>query len=78
MSKAQIEQLIKAISTLPPEKMTEVYDFVLFLQARYGRPAPADTSDVWSEEDIHDLITATLAYADQTIWAEEETDDAAR
>jgi len=75
MSKAQIAQIIKAISTLPPEKVTEVYGFVLFLQARYGRSAPVDTSDVWSEEDIHDLVTATLAYADQTIWAEEETDN---
>ena len=78
MSKAQIEQIVKALSTLPPEKVTEVHDFVLFLQARYGCSAPVDTSDLWSEEDIHDLVTATLAYASQTIWTEEETDNAAR
>ncbi len=77
MSKAQIEQIVKAISTLPPEKVTEVYDFVLFLQARYGHPLPIDTGDAWSEEDIHDLVIATLTYAGQTIWAEEEADDTA-
>ena len=77
MSKTQIKEIVKALSTLPPEKVTEIYDFVLFLQARYGRPVPVDTGDVWSEEDIHDLVNATLAYADQTIWAEEEADDAA-
>lgn len=75
MSKVSIEQVVKAISTLPPEKMAEVYDFVLFLQARYGRLA-VDESDVWSEEDVQDLVTATLAYATQTIWAEEEANNA--
>ena len=78
MSKAQIEQIVKAISTLPPEKITEVYDFVLFLQERYGRSAPVDSSDIWSEEDIRDLVTATLTYAGQTMWTEEEGDDATR
>ena len=76
MDKVRTEQIAQAMSTLPPEKVAEVYDFVLFLQARYGRPS-VDTSDVWSEEDTRDLVTATLAYAGQTIWTGEEADDAA-
>jgi hypothetical protein len=47
MSRAQIEQIVRAVSTLPPEKTAEVYDFVLFLQARYGQPA-VDSRDTWS------------------------------
>jgi len=31
-----------------------------------------DVSDTWSEEDLHDLIRASLAYAERTIWAGEE------
>lgn len=76
MATIRTEQLVRAISTLPPEKVAEVYDFVLFLQGRYGRPI-VDSSDAWNEEDIRDLAAATLAYAGQTIWAGKEADDAA-
>ena len=31
-----------------------------------------DVSDAWSEEDLHDLVRASLAYAERTIWAGEE------
>lgn len=76
MDTIRTEQIVRAISTLPPEKVAEVYDFVLFLQTRYGRPM-VDSSDAWSGEDIQDLAATTLAYASQTIWAGEEADDAA-
>lgn len=76
MDTIRTEQIMRAISTLPPEKVAEVYDFVLFLQARYGQPW-VDRSDAWSEEDIQDLAAAALAYADRTVWSGEEADDAA-
>ena len=30
-----------------------------------------DVSDAWSEEDLHDLMRASLAHAEHTIWAGE-------
>ena len=53
--------------SLPPEKAAEVYDFVTFLQERYGQRTAVDMSDAWSEEDLHDLIRASLQYAERTI-----------
>jgi hypothetical protein len=29
-------------------------------------------SDAWSEEDLYDLMQASLAYAERTIWTGEE------
>jgi hypothetical protein len=43
--------------------VAEVYDFVTFLQERYGQRIAVDVSDAWSEEDLHDLMEASLAHA---------------
>ena len=40
-----------------------------YLQERYGQRTAVDVSDTWSEEDQHDLIQASLAHAERTIWA---------
>lgn len=75
MDAIRTEQIVRAIATLPPEKVAEVYDFVLFLQMRYGQSA-VDTGDSWSEEDIRDLTMAAIAYAGQTVWADEDDGNA--
>ncbi len=49
-----------------------MYDFVTFLQERYSQRAAVDVNDAWSEEDLDDLIRASLAHAERTIWAGEE------
>ena len=72
VTRTQAKEILGALSTLPSEKVAEVYDFVAFLQERYGQRTTIDVSDVWSEEDIHDLVQASLAYAESTIWAGEE------
>jgi hypothetical protein len=63
---------LEALSTLPAEKVAEVYDFVTFLRERYGQRTAVDVSDAWSEEDLHDLMRASLAHAERTIWAGEK------
>jgi len=68
----QAREILNALSILPTEKVAEVYDFVTFLRERYGQRAAVDVSDAWSEEDLHDLMRASLAYAERTIWAGEE------
>ena len=57
LARQQAETILRALNTLPPDKITEVQDFVSFLQERYG----AEESDSWSAEDLHDLTAAVLA-----------------
>ena len=56
----------------PPERVEEVYDFVLFLKTR--PPSVVEDSDAWSEEDQRDAIRAGLHYAESLLAAEEEHD----
>jgi hypothetical protein len=72
VTRTQAREILDALFTLPPEKVAEVYDFVTFLQERYGQRTAVDVSDAWSEEDLRDLIRASLAHAERTIWAGEE------
>jgi hypothetical protein len=69
VTRTQAREIFEALSTLPTEKVAEVYDFVTYLQERYGQRATVDVSDAWSEEDLHDLMRASLAHAERTIWA---------
>jgi len=57
LARHQAEKILRALTTLPPDKVDEVQDFVSFLQERYG----GQDSDCWSEEDLEDLTTAVLA-----------------
>lgn len=72
VTRTQAREILDALSTLPSEKVAEVYDFVTFLEERYGKRRAVDMSDAWSEKDMYDLIQASLAYAERTIWAGEE------
>lgn len=68
----QAEEILKALNALPAEKINEVQDFVLFLKDRYGHEVKVDESEVWTDEDIKDLTSAALKYANSTVWAETE------
>ena len=69
--KVQVEEIILALQVLPPEKVAEVQDFVLFLKDRYGQKEIIDESDSWSEEDLRDFAAASWEYAEKTVpWDE--------
>jgi len=72
MTRTQAREILAALFTLPPEKVAEVHDFVTFLQERYGKRTAVDVGNTWSDEDLDDLIQASLAHAERTIWAGEE------
>ncbi len=57
LARHQAEKILRALTTLPPDKVDEVQDFVSFLQERYG----GQDSDSWSDEDLEDLTAAVLA-----------------
>ena len=71
VTRTQAREILDALFTLPPEKVVEVHDFVTFLQERYGQRTAVNMSDAWSEEDLHDLMQASLAHAERTIWTGE-------
>jgi hypothetical protein len=52
---------------LPSEKAIEAQDFIFFLKEQYGANKRVDKSDVWTDEDIHDLSVAVLKYGEQTL-----------
>ena len=67
-----LPEVMRQISTLPPARVEEVYDFVLFLKTR-----PADVveeSDAWSDEDRLDATRAGMLYAESRLGVEEEHD----
>lgn len=67
LSKRQVEEIISALSALPPERVSEAQDFIFFLKERYGYDKSTDDSEAWSEEDLNDLTSAVLANADQSL-----------
>ena len=62
---AVVRELLDALRALPPEQVAEVRDFALFLRARYGGLVDGvDEGNAWSEEDVRDLVAASIAYAE--------------
>ena len=74
MTPIPIPQIVEQLSGLSPERIAEVYDFVLFLKSRQEK---LDESDEWSDQDMRDAANASLAYAEATGMMEEPSDDAA-
>jgi hypothetical protein len=66
LTKKQAEDILLTLRSLPPDKV-EVQDLIRFLIERYACTTRVDDSDTWSEEDLRDLTTAALGYADQTV-----------
>lgn len=69
-----IPQVVRELQALPPERVAEVYDFVLFLKSRI--PVSIDVSDEWTDEDMRDAVNAGLRYADQTALSESDENGA--
>lgn len=67
LDRKQAEEILRALSALPADKISEAQDFILFLRTRYGRKSPDDESDAWSEEDLRDLTAAAVKYAEQSL-----------
>lgn len=67
LTQTQAKEILQTLQMLPADKLTEVYDYLTFLRERYGRSKPVDYSDTWSDEDIGDLVVASLSYANQTM-----------
>lgn len=67
----EVQEIVQALVTLPTEKIREVRDYVWFLQTRYSAPGVPDTDDVWSDEDLADVVKASLTYASQSVWGDE-------
>lgn len=67
LTRRQAEEILRALTLLPPDKVVEVQDFVHFLKEYYGHERTVDESDAWSEEDLRDLTAAVLNHADRTV-----------
>jgi hypothetical protein len=66
LDKKQAEEILRALSALPADKVSEAQDFILYLRERYGRRHTIDEGDAWTEEDLHDLAAASFAHLDQS------------
>lgn len=60
-----IEEVVRELQTLPAERISEVYDFVLFLRTRGTRPV--DQSDEWTDEDLVDAANSSRSYAEHSM-----------
>ena len=69
-----VPDVVRELKTLPPERVEEVYDFVLFLKTR--ATAPVDESHEWTEQDQQDVVAAALRYAEMNVVDEVDDDDA--
>jgi hypothetical protein len=68
MQNVQALELMRVISSLPPDKVAEVKDFALFLRDRY---LGEGYSDEWSDEDMLEFSAASLAHFESTEMDEE-------
>ncbi len=68
----KIEQIVQILTNLPPAKVADVRDYVLFLGNRYGLPGVVDDSDAWTEDDMADVGAASMNYALQSVWRDAE------
>jgi hypothetical protein len=66
ITKGQAAEILQALTKLPTEKVAEVQDFIFFLNERYSSPITIDENDMWTDEDIEDLLVASMNYAAQT------------
>lgn len=67
LTRRQAEEILRALTVLPPDKVVEAQDFVLFLKEHYGHERTVNESDAWTEEDLRDLTAAVMNHADRTV-----------
>lgn len=63
LERDQVKRILRALNSLPSDKISEVQDFIQFLNARYA----VDDGDVWTDEDVRDFTSTTLRYADESL-----------
>ena len=66
ITEVETTEILKALKGLPPEKVTEVRNFVDFLQSQYQQSQILDESDEWSDEDLRDF-TSSSRFAEMSI-----------
>ena len=66
MSEFQTAEILQALKNLPPEKINQVRDFVVFLQYQYGKSQLIDESDEWTDEDLRDF-TASSRFTEEIV-----------
>ncbi len=66
LTHAQAKEILQTLQVLPADKLTEVYDYLSFLRERYAKGKVIDVSDAWSDEDLRDLMKASLIYAERS------------
>ena len=59
ISETQTVEILQALKNLPPEKISQVRDFAVFLQHQYGKSPTIDESDEWTDEDLRDFTTSS-------------------
>jgi hypothetical protein len=70
---ASISEVVTEMTSLSPEQIGEVKDFVLFLKSRPAQVV--DESHQWTDEDVRDVTKASLDYASATYLGNELPDD---
>lgn len=64
---AQAKTIINHLNILPPDKIFEVENYIIALKERYRLDTKIDDSEIWTDEDIQDLMAATLKHADHSL-----------
>jgi hypothetical protein len=59
INETQTVEILQALKNLPPEKVSQVRDFVVFLQSQYDKSRLIDESDEWTDEDLRDFTTSS-------------------
>ena len=59
ITEVETTEILKVLKGLPPEKVSEVRNFVDFLQSQYRQSQILDESDEWSDEDLRDFTSSS-------------------
>ncbi len=71
LSLVQAKEILQILQSLPADQIAEVIDYLNFLRERYAAKQSTDMGASWSDEDISDLLAASLVYAEKTVWSGE-------
>ncbi|MGC2234533.1 MAG: hypothetical protein WA584_00030 [Pyrinomonadaceae bacterium] len=58
-SDIETTEILQILKRLPPEKVVEVRDFVIFLQSQYEKSQIIGESDEWTDEDLRDFAASS-------------------
>ena len=67
LTRDQAREILEILQSLPSDKLAEAYDYLSFLRERYGGTPPIDADSAWNEEDMRDLVAASLAHAEKDV-----------